>query len=89
MSKRDEVDGVSLQIELIDDTIVTNPQTKIAPCRQTMMRKLIEQRSHLINLVFIKSYNKGKGGFVTMTDNTDIEVSTRRKDDFLKRLPVI
>ncbi|HNP21567.1 MAG TPA: LytTR family DNA-binding domain-containing protein [Panacibacter sp.] len=42
--------------------------------------------SHLINLAFIKSYNKGKGGFVTMTDNTDIEVSTRRKDDFLKRL---
>ena len=42
--------------------------------------------SHLINLAFIKSYNKGKGGFVTMTDNTDIEVSTRRKDDFFKRL---
>ena len=42
--------------------------------------------SHLINLSYIKSYNKGKGGFVTMTDNTDIEVSTRRKDDFLKKL---
>lgn len=42
--------------------------------------------SHLINLTFIKSYNKGKGGFVTMKDNTDIEVSTRRKDEFLKRL---
>jgi len=42
--------------------------------------------SHLISLAFIKSYNKGKGGFVTMMDNTDIEVSTRRKDDFLKRL---
>lgn len=42
--------------------------------------------SHLINLAFIKSYNKGKGGFVTMTDNTDIEVSTRRKDDFLRKL---
>jgi two-component system, LytTR family, response regulator len=42
--------------------------------------------SHLINLAYIKSYNKGKGGFVTMTDSTDIEVSTRRKDDFLKKL---
>lgn len=42
--------------------------------------------SHLINLACIKSYNKGKGGTVSMTDNTVIEVSTRRKDELLKRL---
>jgi two-component system LytT family response regulator len=42
--------------------------------------------SHLVNLHYIKNYNKGKGGFVSMTDNSTIEVSTRRKDDFLKRL---
>ncbi len=42
--------------------------------------------SHLINLVFIKSYNKGKGGSVTMTDHSEVEVSTRRKDEFLKKL---
>lgn len=42
--------------------------------------------SHLINLACIKSYRKGKGGSVVMTDNTEIEVSTRRKDDLLKRL---
>ncbi len=42
--------------------------------------------SHLINLNFIKSYNKGKGGSVILTDGTEIEVSFRRKDDFLKRL---
>lgn len=45
--------------------------------------------SHLINLAYVKSYNKGKGGFVTMMDGTDIEVSTRRKDDFLKKLTAI
>jgi two-component system LytT family response regulator len=45
--------------------------------------------SHLINLAFIKSYNKGKGGFVILTDGTEIEVSTRRKDDFLKRLSAL
>lgn len=32
------------------------------------------------------SYNKGKGGSVSMIDNTEIEVSTRRKDELLKRL---
>ena len=42
--------------------------------------------SHLINLAWIKSYNTGKGGSVSMTDNTEIEVSTRRKDELLKRL---
>ena len=42
--------------------------------------------SHLVNLAYVKSYNKGKGGSVTMVDNSDIEVSTRRKEDLLKKL---
>lgn len=42
--------------------------------------------SHLINLAFIKRYNKGKGGSVILTDGTEIEVSSRRKEDFLKSL---
>ncbi len=42
--------------------------------------------SHLINLSFIKSYNKGKGGFVTLHDGKHIEVSTRRKDEFIKAM---
>lgn len=42
--------------------------------------------SHLVNMAYIKSYNKGKGGYITMTDNSSIEVSTRRKEEFLKKL---
>jgi two-component system, LytTR family, response regulator len=42
--------------------------------------------SHLINLAYIKSYNKGKGGSVIMEDGSELEVSTRRKEEFLKRL---
>lgn len=42
--------------------------------------------SHLVNLAFIRSYNKGKGGFVVLSDGKEIEVSVRRKDEFLKRL---
>ncbi|MBJ7882805.1 LytR/AlgR family response regulator transcription factor [Gelidibacter salicanalis] len=41
--------------------------------------------SHLINLECISKYIKGKGGYVTMVDGTYLEVSTRRKDEFLKR----
>jgi two-component system LytT family response regulator len=43
-------------------------------------------KSHLVNLAYIKSYNKGKGGTLTMTDHSTVEVSTRRKDEFLKKL---
>ncbi len=45
--------------------------------------------SHVINLNHIKNYNKGRGGFVTMKDGSDVEVSTRKKDDFIKRISVL
>lgn len=42
--------------------------------------------AHLVNLNFIKSYKRGKGGTVVLDDQTELEVSTRRKDSFLKKL---
>lgn len=42
--------------------------------------------SHLVNLAYVKEYNRGKGGYVKLTDNSEVEVSERRKGDFLKRL---
>lgn len=42
--------------------------------------------SHLINLSCVRSYHKGKGGTVLMSDLSEIEVSTRRKEELLKRL---
>lgn len=45
--------------------------------------------SHLINMNYIKSYHKGKGGYVSLTDNTSLEVSTRRKELFLKKIKEI
>lgn len=42
--------------------------------------------SHLINLSFIKSYNKGKGGTVQLTDGSEVEVSTRRKEAFISKV---
>lgn len=43
-------------------------------------------QSHLINLACLKSYQKGKGGYVILSDNSAIEVSTRKKNDFLQKL---
>ena len=42
--------------------------------------------SHLINLAYIFEYTKGEGGTVKMTDGTHIEVSRRRRDEFLRQL---
>ena len=42
--------------------------------------------SHLINMKFVKQYTKGKGGYITMIDGTSIDVSTRRKDEFIRQL---
>ncbi len=40
--------------------------------------------SYLVNVDHVKKYTKGKGGYVTMSNNTTIDVSTRKKEDFLK-----
>jgi two-component system LytT family response regulator len=42
--------------------------------------------SHLINLNHLVKYTKGKGGYVTLIDHSTIEVSVRRKEDFLKAI---
>lgn len=42
--------------------------------------------SHLINLKFIKKYIKGEGGTVIMLDDTEVEVSRRKKEIFQKAL---
>ncbi len=40
-------------------------------------------KSHIINVNFVKSYNKG--GFVTLFDDTEIEISATYKEEFLKK----
>jgi len=44
--------------------------------------------SHLVNLAYITGYNKSKGGggVVIMSDGSEAEVSTRRKEEFLRRI---
>lgn len=41
--------------------------------------------SHLINLQQMQSYIQGEGGFALMSDGTQVEVSRRRKAEFLKK----
>ncbi len=43
-------------------------------------------RSFIINLDFVKSYSKSAGGFLTLQDGTEIEVSSGYKEQVLKAL---
>ncbi|MDX1909172.1 MAG: LytTR family DNA-binding domain-containing protein [Bacteroidia bacterium] len=45
-------------------------------------------QSHLINLNYLKNYIRGRGGYVELTDGTTVEVSARRKADFLRRMSI-
>lgn len=42
--------------------------------------------SHLINLHHVKNYSRGEGGTVLLSDGTTVDVSRRKKEEFLKRL---
>jgi two-component system, LytTR family, response regulator len=42
--------------------------------------------SHLINLNHVVKYTRGEGGVVTMSDGSEVDVSRRKKEEFLKRL---
>lgn len=43
-------------------------------------------RSFIVNRHFIRSYSKGAGGFITLEDGTEVEVSASYKEPLLKRL---
>lgn len=49
-------------------------------CDQGFMRI---HKSHIINLEQIKSYHKGRGGTVELSDGSEIEVSPNKKQDLL------
>jgi two-component system, LytTR family, response regulator len=43
-------------------------------------------KSYLINLKYIKTYQRGRGGYVTMANGMNIKVSDNKKDELLKYL---
>jgi two-component system LytT family response regulator len=43
-------------------------------------------KSHLVNLNYIKTYNKTEGFHVVLEDGTKLDVATRRNEDFVKAL---
>lgn len=42
-------------------------------------------KSHIININYVKSYNRSLGGFVVLYDKTEIDISAGYKEEFLKQ----
>jgi two-component system LytT family response regulator len=42
--------------------------------------------SHIINIRELKAYHKGNGGYVILSDDSKIDISKSRKDEFLLRI---
>jgi two-component system, LytTR family, response regulator len=40
---------------------------------------------HIVNLTYIKKYVRGRGGYLLLKDDSAIEVSIRKKEEFLQR----
>lgn len=45
--------------------------------------------SHLINLYHVSKYIKDEGGYIVMNDNSHVELSRRKKSEFLERLKAL
>ncbi|HEX7903971.1 MAG TPA: LytTR family DNA-binding domain-containing protein [Chitinophagaceae bacterium] len=43
-------------------------------------------KSYLVNLLHVKEYLRGEGGFVLLSDGKELEVSRRKKDMFVMRM---
>ena len=43
-------------------------------------------RSHLINLKYVVRYTRGDGSLAIMSDDTQVEVSRRKKNEFVEAL---
>ncbi len=43
---------------------------------------------YLVNLLYVKRYIRGRGGYVEMSDGVQVEVSARKKDEFLEQMAV-
>jgi two-component system LytT family response regulator len=44
--------------------------------------------SFLINLKHVKSYVRGEGGYVILTGNHHVDISRRRKEEFLSQVKI-
>lgn len=85
-----QAEGTYTTIYLTDKT-----KTLISKNLKEFENMLIESgfcrvhNSHLINIVHVLKYIKGEGGYVIMTNGHKVDISRRKKEEFIKLLSKI
>lgn len=84
---RCEADNVYATFYMADKRTITVSKT-LKDCEDLLQQFnfIRVHQSHLINILYVKEYIKGEGGTIKMTDGSNIDVSRRKKDDFLRML---
>jgi two-component system, LytTR family, response regulator len=79
--------GTYTQIELIEDKdmLVSSTLKEIEEALPASIFCRIHH-SYLINMNHIKKYYKGKGGYIEMNNGRTMQVSARKREEFLSRL---
>ena len=73
MSGRDEVILVARTLKSIEELLPVELFFRI-------------HKSHLVNMNYIKSYSKTDGYKITLENGIELDVATRRNDEFIKAL---
>lgn len=73
--------------------IFSNGKTIMASRNLLYFEQLLEDlffvrihHKYLVNLTYVRRYIKGRGGVIELQDGSQVEVSTRKKEDFLGKL---
>lgn len=84
---RCQSDGNYTKLYLTNNRLITSSKTLKE--YELLLKEFGFSRIHnsdMINLAFLKKYIKGDGGQVIMQDGSEIEVSRRRKEEFIRLL---
>lgn len=79
--------GACTQIDFIKDKSLTTAGT-LKEFEEMLPADVFcrVHHSYLVNLNYIKKYYRGKGGYIELINGQTIEVSQRKRDEFLGRL---
>ena len=80
---RCEADGAYTNFILTEGTLLVSRNIGAVEALLQHHRFFRTHKSHLVNLRHVKEYIRGKGGTLIMSDHSSVEVSKRKREDFL------
>jgi two-component system LytT family response regulator len=83
---RCEADGAYTRIYIVSGNLLVSKNIKVLEDILAPFSFFRVHKSHLINLKHLREYIKGNGGIAVMSDNSQVEVSKRKREEFLDKL---